>query len=134
MRDVAVSIVCALGIAAAGCGKTDSKPAPAAEPGSASEHHMPAMSPALDAFHKLLAPLWHAAPGEQRMADTCQLANGFQQDAARVGNETAGGAPELIAAVKGLVDACAANPRTLAAFDAAFAKVHDAFHGMLGEK
>ncbi len=136
MRDVAVSIVCALGIAAAGCGKTDSKTAPASAPGSgASEHHdMPAMSPALDAPHPLRAPRWHAVPGEQRMADPCPLAAGFRPDAAKVGNETAGGAPELIAAVKGLVDACAANPRTLAAFDAAFTKVHDAFHATLGEK
>jgi hypothetical protein len=129
MRVLALAIAF---LAVAACGKSESKPAPdkdhADDHAEEHEHHeMGAMPPALDAFHKLLAPRWHAPAGEQRMTDACAAIPDFTKAAAAVG------AAPLADAVKGLGDACAASPRDPAKFDAAFQKVHEAFHAQLGE-
>nr|HEX4315145.1 hypothetical protein [Kofleriaceae bacterium] len=117
-------------VVVAACGTSDSKPTePKHEDGKheEAEHHEMAMPPALDAFHKILAPHWHAAPGDQRTTDTCNAIPDFTRGAATVG------AAPLVDAVTGLADACAASPRDPAKFDAAFQKVHEAFHAQLGE-
>jgi hypothetical protein len=114
-----------------GCGKGDAKPE--AKPGSGEHHEMANMPPAVNAFHEVLAPLWHAPKGDQRMTDTCAAIAGLQSGAAAVGSAKLANAPALVDAVGGLAAVCSATPRDAAKFDAAFAKVHDAFHSLMGE-
>jgi hypothetical protein len=130
-----LAIVLAVTALEIGCNKADSSAVSSAPKESSGEHHdMSSLPPTLDAFHKLLAPLWHAPAGDQRMTDTCAGIPGFQTAAAAVGSAAVPGAAALAGAVTKLADACAATPRDGARFDAAFAAVHDAFHGALGEK
>lgn len=118
----------------AACSKSESAaPAPKAAP-PAEHHEMAGMPPALDKFHGILAPRWHAQQGEQRMKDTCGAIGEFQSGADAVAKSKSdpkwdAAAKDLVAAVTGLDTACKANDA--AAFEPAFKKVHEGFHAML---
>jgi len=115
----------ALAFAVAACSShsdSDSSSKPTAEQ---HEHEMESMSPQLARFHDLLAPHWHAPPGTARRQTTCEDIGDFKKRAADVPN-----AKELVAAVAALESACMSKDAD-AAFDPAFAKVHDAFHHLL---
>src|SRR5256885_5738409 len=91
------------------CGKSDSAtPAPTKDPKPAAmeghEHHE-GMPPALDKFHNLLAPRWHAQKGEQRMKDTCGAIGDFKSGADDVGKAKSDAA--WTTASKALADAVA---------------------------
>lgn len=88
------------------------------------DHEMAGLSPELSSFHDVLAPHWHAAQGQQRMTDTCGVISDLKTKADAAKN------PALVDAVAGLATACGGTD--LAAFDAAFAKVHESFHAAMG--
>jgi hypothetical protein len=128
-----------LALALAGCGGAH-QPAPA-EPHEAQPEGMAMqMPPELKTFHDVLAPRWHADKGAQRTADTCAALGDFQSGADAIAKAAApagasadtwaAGAKELVTAVAGLRDACAHRDQQ-AAFEDAFAKVHESFHHLL---
>mgnify|MGYP001613274126 CR=1 FL=1 len=99
----------------------------------------PPMPASMTAFHDVLAPLWHAAEGAQRTADTCNAitelinrARAMLTDPAPAGvdgNTWGNAAIKLEGAVKNLHAECGTAART--SFPAMFTGVHDAFHAML---
>jgi hypothetical protein len=128
-------------LVAAACGSSEPAPGattPAAgEHAGGEEHHK--LTPELDAFHQVLAPLWHADKGEARQKDTCAAVPEFKTRAAAIKGAaapasvdaaawTSAGA-ELESAVAGLETACGgADP---AAFEPAFEAMHAKFHGAM---
>lgn len=76
----------------------------------------------VDAFHAVLAPLWHARPGQQRSREVCVQA---KQLASLAGEIRSGDAKTLVASVAALQQRCQINPADI---DAAFFDVHQAFH------
>lgn len=130
----------------AACGSK--QPAPAApahtDTGMSGEHDMASMeagmSPEMKAFHDVLAPRWHADKGPQRMKDTCTALPDFQRDADAIAKATpprsahadtwTASTKQLVAAVGELDTTCKANDAT--SFEAAFQKVHESFHGVMG--
>src|SRR2546423_7676325 len=122
-------------LALAACSKSESA-APTPKDKPAAEHHeMSGMPPALDKFHAILASRWHAQKGPERMKNTCEGVPDFKTGAEAVAKSKSGdakwdaAAKQLVDAVAGLETACKANDA--AAFEPAFAKVHDGFHAML---
>lgn len=88
------------------------------------ERHPHAFAKDVDALHAALAPLWHAQPGKERARNVCAQVDrldGLSRDI-RSGDNKA-----LLASIAGLKAQCLASP---AEIDAAFAKVHDAFHDL----
>ncbi len=138
--------IAALLLAAAACGSTPRSDSTAKqdmdqdgqkhEVGHKGEMAMP---PQLAKFHDTLAPRWHAAHGPQRMADTCAAMSQFQADAEALassqppsGGDAAAwstGGKQLTAAVSALDATCKASDA--AAFEPAFERVHEAFHGVM---
>jgi hypothetical protein len=100
---------------------------------------MAAMPPEVKKFHETLAPRWHAEHTPQRMTDTCTAIPEFHADADAIATATppsGAGAADWSASAKQLTDAVAALDATCkasdaAAFEQAFALVHDHFHGLL---
>lgn len=82
----------------------------------------------IDAFHSLLAPIWHARPGKARLQDACAKAAEMEQLAK--GIQSADAAP-LVAASTALQTKCKASPADV---DAALFDVHEAFHRLIGAK
>lgn len=89
------------------------------------ERHPHAFAKDVDALHGALAPLWHAQPGKERAREVCaqvERLEGLTREI-RSGDNKA-----MLASIAGLKAQCLANP---AEIDAAFAKVHDAFHDLV---
>jgi hypothetical protein len=133
----------ALALLVAACGGKQSAPATTAggSNAAAEQHEAEAtMPPAMAKFHDVLAPRWHAAPGPERMKDTCGALSEFhaQADAlAKATPPTTANADTWTTGTRALVDAvanldatCKANDTTQ--FEAAFTKVHESFHGLMG--
>jgi hypothetical protein len=107
-----------------GEGKKDPAPAAGAEP--------------LRAFHEVLAPIWHAEEGPQKITDACDAAErmiaragdlvGAPPPAGAQGNEEAWRTTtkSLVNAAQGLKTACAADGRP--AVPEALRAVHEAYH------
>jgi hypothetical protein len=76
----------------------------------------------VDAFHSVLAPVWHARPGKERSRNAC--AKTGQMEALAKDIRTAN-ASALQASVAALKAKCAAAPADI---DAALFDVHEAFH------
>jgi hypothetical protein len=138
-------------LAAAACGGKQAAPATTetttqpSEPGAphagheggAMEHE--GMPPEMTKFHDILRPLWHAEKGPKRMADTCAAIAELRSTADAVAKATpptqanadtwTTGTRALVAAVTDLEAVCKANES--AKFEAAFGKVHDAFHALM---
>ena len=122
-----------------GCGGTE-HPAEHHESTGGGEHHE-ALPPALDAFHEILAPLWHAEAGEERTDRTCSAMDSFRTRAEAVRSsppppaaesDSAGwqsAADALGGSVDALAAACAADGRP--AFAESFERVHEAFHALV---
>ena len=98
------------------------------------------MPPQIAKFHDTLAPRWHAKPGPQRMTDTCAAIGQFRADGDAIATSPApsgGDAAAWSAGGKQLTDAVAALEKTCkandaAAFEPAFERVHNTFHGLMG--
>jgi hypothetical protein len=93
----------------------------------------PRSAPARDAvaeFHDILAPLWHAEEGPQRVTDTCNAVPELQTRAQAVADarkDQASGS--LVQAVTELAAECGGGR---AAFNEKLAAVHEAFHVVAG--
>ncbi len=111
----------------------------AAEQKAEHEEMMKTMPPEMGKFHDVLAPRWHAQQGPQRMTDTCAALPDFHANAdalAKATPPTTANADTWTNGTRGLVDAVAALDTTCksndaAQFEAAFSKVHDAFHALM---
>jgi hypothetical protein len=79
----------------------------------------------IDAFHSLLAPLWHARPGQERLRNACAQATEMETLAKNI--QSADAAP-LASAVSAFKGKCQANANDL---DAALFDVHEAFHRLI---
>ncbi len=131
MRTLGLAFACVLATACSKKQDAAPAPAPAADTNGGDhikqraehEHEMAGLPPELSSFHDLLAPHWHAAQGQQRMTDTCAAIGDFKTKADAAKNQP------LVDAVAGLATACGGTD--LAAFDAAFGKVHDSFHAAM---
>ena len=79
----------------------------------------------VDAFHAVLAPVWHARPGPERTQDACAKAG----EMARLANEIRSkDASQLVASISKLKAKCDGNKVEV---DAAFYDVHEAFHHLI---
>lgn len=88
------------------------------------EPHSHAFAKDVDALHAALAPLWHAQPGKERTRAVCAQAERLEGLTREI---RSGDTKALLASIAALKAQCKANP---AKIDAAFAKVHDAFHDL----
>jgi hypothetical protein len=142
IRALTISLV----LFGAACGGKKTEPATttttaASHPGGVTDpdKEMANMPPEIAKFHDVLAPRWHADKGPQRMKDTCAAMADFTTGVTAIAQaETPTGADtevwtssagELAAAVSKLDDTCKANDA--AAFEVAFQKVHETFHGVM---
>jgi hypothetical protein len=88
-------------------------------------HAHPHFAPDVDAFHSLLAPIWHARPGKARTKDACAKAGEMAKSAGEIRSADA---TALVASIGRLQSACKGKP---AGIDAAFYDVHEAFHQLI---
>jgi hypothetical protein len=155
IRILSLVFVVSGAFSAVACGGKKSAPATTtttsqAEPheehagGEGAEHEN--LTPELTKFHDLLAPLWHAEKGPQRIKDTCAAVPQFRTAADAVAKATpptkanadtwTTSTRALVASVNDLETACKTNDT--AKFDAAFHTVHESFHRLMeqagGEK
>jgi len=93
----------------------------------------PQSTPSKDAvadFHEILAPLWHAEEGPQRVTDTCNSIPEMQSRAQAVADARKDQASStLVEAVTALGAECAGSR---AGFQDRFTAVHEAFHAVAG--
>lgn len=94
------------------------------EPGH--RHHRFAKD--VDAFHAVLAPVWHARPGPERTYNACARAGDMARLARAI--RSAEAAP-LAASVSALQATCDGNNGEV---DAALHDVHEAFHRLIEMK
>ena len=128
---------------AAACGGS-SEPAPAeptapeTAPAPAHEEHSE-FSPEATAFHGTLSPLWHADPGAKRTDDTCAATGdmlakaGPMKDASKLPADKQQAYGEAVTALEASVNelAAACKVEGRPGFDAAFTKLHEAFHAVV---
>lgn len=93
-----------------------------AEAADRHEQHHHDFAQDVDAFHAVLAPLWHARPGQERTRNVCAQTT---QLASRAAEIRSGDAKTLVASVAALQQRCQTQPADI---DAAFFDVHQAFH------
>jgi hypothetical protein len=91
--------------------------------GGAQQPAPAAPASAVDAFHDVLAPLWHSPDSRERTEKTCAAVPALEARAQDVGD-----AP-LVEAVQALAAECTGDR---AAFKTKLAAVHDAFHAVPG--
>jgi hypothetical protein len=95
----------------------------------ADEHqHMHRFPKDVDAFHAVLAPIWHSAPGKERLQTACAKAEQMEILAKRIQSSDAS---PLVGTVATLKTQCLGGP---AGVEAAFGDVHDAFHHLIEPK
>ncbi|WP_310491720.1 hypothetical protein [Dechloromonas sp.] len=79
----------------------------------------------VDAFHSVLAPVWHARPGPERLQDACAKAG----EMATLANEIRSrNASQLMASICVLKAKCDSDKGGV---DAALFDVHEAFHHLI---
>jgi hypothetical protein len=79
----------------------------------------------VDAFHSVLAPLWHAPAGPERSQEVC----GQVPTLENLSREIQGAkAKPVVASVVALRAQCQARPTDI---DASLARVHEAFHRLI---
>ena len=88
-------------------------------------HHFPKD---IDAFHALLAPIWHAQPGPARSRNACAKVAEMEAGARDIRSTDA---TSLVAAIAALKAKCQ-GPQ--AEVDVALFDVHEAFHGLIDHK
>ncbi|HEX6735287.1 MAG TPA: hypothetical protein VF096_10775 [Azonexus sp.] len=88
-------------------------------------HHHHAFAKDVEAFHAVLAPLWHAQPGAERARNTCAQVGQMEKLA---GDIRSGDAKPLRTTLAALRKQCRTKPADI---DPAFAEVHEAFHRLI---
>lgn len=91
----------------------------------AQERHHPHFPADVDAFHAVLAPIWHARPGKARTNDACAQAGRM---ATLAGEIRSADATALSAMLATLQTQCRSKR---AGVDGAFHDVHEAFHRLI---
>lgn len=88
----------------------------------AAEKHRHSFAKDVDALHEVLAPLWHAPKGRERVQNVCAQAGKLESLSKEIHS---GDTRALLASIADLKAQCTTNPSDI---DAAFSQVHDAFH------
>ena len=92
------------------------------------ENHAHAFAKDVDAFHAVLAPLWHAPAGIGRTKSACAKVEELANLAAAIHS---GDAKPLLASVGALKTQCQAGSTDI---DGAFSRLHDEFHRLTESK
>ena len=92
----------------------------------AEEHHHHHLTKDGDAFHAVLAPVWHASPGPERLLNACAKVDELGRLASDI-RSTNGS--KLLASIATMKTACQSKPGDV---DGAFHDVHEAFHHLIG--
>lgn len=92
----------------------------AEHPGEHHEEHP--LSPALQGFHDVLAPVWHSDPGATRLAKACDSSTAMVDKVAAVND------PELITAVSEMAKACVSDKSQV---EFKLGRVHERFHQLM---
>jgi hypothetical protein len=79
----------------------------------------------VDAFHAVLAPVWHARPGPERTQDACAKAGEMARLASEIRSTNAS---QLVASIPALKAKCESDKGGV---DAALYDVHEAFHHLI---
>jgi hypothetical protein len=90
------------------------------------EKHHEGLSPALHDFHGVLAPVWHSAPGTERVGKACDGVKAMGEKAKATADA------ELIADVAAVETACAKEGRS--EVEAKLTAVHQRFHALAPPK
>lgn len=91
-------------------------------------HHHQHLAKDVDALHAVLAPLWHARPGTERLPNACAKADELARLAAGIRSMDAS---KLVASLATMKSACESKQGDV---DGAFYDVHEAFHQLLDAK
>lgn len=91
-------------------------------------HHSHRFSKDVDAFHAVLAPIWHAPQGNERLQSACAKAGEMEGLAKGIRSTDAS---RLMRSVVTLKTKCQGDP---AAVELALGNVHDAFHQLIEHK
>lgn len=91
-------------------------------------HHHHQFAADIDAFHAVLAPVWHAKPGAARSQDACAKAGRMASLAADIRSTDAAALRTSIAALQ---ETCAGKP---AEVDGALYEVHEEFHRLIDHR
>lgn len=89
------------------------------------QRHHHEFAPDVDAFHAVLAPVWHARPGKQRSRDACAKAGRMETLVSEIRSADAAALRDAIAALK---TTCKTKPADV---DGALHDVHEAFHRLI---
>ncbi len=90
------------------------------------QHHHLAKD--VDAFHAVLAPIWHARPGPERLPNACAKVDDMTRLASEIRSTNAS---KLATAIASMKAACQGKAGDV---DGAFYDVHEAFHQLLDAK
>lgn len=91
-------------------------------------HHHHHLAQDVDAFHAVLAPVWHTRPGPERLPGACAKVDEFARLASDIRSTDAS---KLIASIASMKSACQNKQDNV---DGAFYDVHEAFHQLLDAK
>lgn len=94
----------------------------------AEEPHPHHFAPDVNAFHAVLAPVWHAPAGEMRLKQACAKAPRLETLARRIRSTDA---KALLAATTRMKAQCRTAPTLV---EPRLGEVHDAFHDLIGHK
>lgn len=92
------------------------------------QHHSHRFPKDVDAFHAVLAPIWHASQGSERLLSACAKAGVMESLAKEIRSRDASG---LVNSVEKMKTKCQGDQ---AAVEGALGKVHDAFHQLIDHK
>lgn len=92
----------------------------------ADDHHHHHFAKDVDAFHAVLAPIWHARPGPERLPNACAKVEELGQLASAIRSTDAS---KLVASISTMKTACQGKSGDV---DGAFHDVHEAFHHLIG--
>lgn len=90
----------------------------------ADDHHHHHFAKDVDAFHAVLAPVWHASPGPERLPNACAKVGELERLANDIRSTNAA---KLVASIATMKTACQGKGDV----DGSFHAVHEAFHHLI---
>ena len=94
----------------------------------ADDHHHHQFAKDIDAFHAVLAPVWHARPSPERLPNACAKVDELAGLASDIRSTNAS---NLVASIASMKTTCQSKQGDV---DGAFYDVHEAFHHLLDAK
>ncbi len=88
-------------------------------------HPHPGLAKDVDAFHAVLAPVWHARPGPKRLQNACAKVDDMARLASGIRSTNAA---QLVASIAALRTSCQGKPGDV---EGALHDVHEAFHHLI---